>query len=71
MGNVIRRRTQSAVFEALLDSNVWKTGDVIKAVKKNGAWTGKNASTGQTFKLPIYHMRNENLLKLVLQWDYA
>lgn len=36
MANVIKRNSKTIIFIAVRDSNVWKTGDIIKAIKRDG-----------------------------------
>ena len=70
MANVIKRNSKTIIFIAVRDSNVWKTGDIIKAIKRDGKWEGSNNRTLEKFQLLWSHMHNEDLLKLDLQWDY-
>lgn len=68
--NVIKRGSKTLIFTALLDTDLWKTGDCIKIVRKDGYWQGINNRTLHRFRMDWKHMHNENLLKLDMQWNY-
>ena len=68
--NRIKRDSKTLIFTALLDSNVWETGDCIKVIKKDGYWQGTNNRTLEHFQILWDHMHDENLMRLDMQWNY-
>lgn len=68
--NRIKRDSKTLIFTALIDSNVWKAGDCIRVIKKDGYWQGTNNRTLEHFQMLWSHMHNENLMRLDMQWNY-
>lgn len=70
MKNIIKRNSKTLIFTAMMDTNVFKVGDCIKVVKRDGEWTGFNNRTLKQFRILWNHMHNANLMKLDAQWEY-